>query len=88
MTDNGQRKCFFMGKKRKKYKFSNGLNGVNRFYFPYRYTPPELGGSRYLEISPEFLGQDLMFEDTEPYGGYTGVLKDDNEAPVQDTDDL
>ena len=74
--------------KRRSYRFSSGLNGVDRFYYPYRFTPPELGGARYLDISPEMLGQDLMFSDTDPNGMYTGVTEDDYDRPVQDVDDL
>ncbi|HAN21957.1 MAG: hypothetical protein A2Y15_05730 [Clostridiales bacterium GWF2_36_10] len=77
-----------MGKRRRRYNFMSGLNGVDRFYFPYRFTPPELGGSRYLNISPESIGDDLLFSDTDPNGSYTGVPRDDNEVPVQDADDL
>jgi hypothetical protein len=76
-----------MGRRRRRFKFSNGLNGVDRFYYPYRFTPPELDGSRYLNISPEISGQDFS-SDTDPNGSYTGVPKDDSEVPVQDADDL
>ena len=57
-----------MGKKRRKYsrfhsenRFTNGLHGVNRFYYPYRFTPPELNGSRYLDINSELLMQDVIY---------------------------
>ncbi|PKM61386.1 MAG: hypothetical protein CVU97_07230 [Firmicutes bacterium HGW-Firmicutes-21] len=77
-----------MGKRRRRYKFTNGLNGVDRYYYPFRFTPPELDGSRYLNINPDFIGQDIMYSDTDPNGSYTGVPRDDNEVPVQDADDL
>ncbi len=72
--------------KRRKYRFS-GINCTNRFYYPYRYMPPELNGTRYYDICQEFAGQDLMFSDTDPDGSYTGVPRDDL-YPVQDADDL
>ena len=75
-----------MGRKRK-YRFRSGISGSDRFYYPNRYTPPELNGTKYYDICAEFLGQDLMFSDTDPDGSYTGVPKDGSE-PVQDADDL
>lgn len=75
-----------MGRKRK-YRFSNGINGTDRFYYPYRYMPPELNGTRYLDLCAEFSGSDLMLSDTDPDGSYTGVPTDDTQ-PVQDADDL
>ena len=60
-------------KKRRRYRFQSGINGVDRYYYPYRYTPAELNGTKYLDICPEFLGQDQMFANTDPEGSYTGV---------------
>lgn len=84
-----------MGNRRKRYsrlfsenRLTNGLNGMNRFYYPYRSTPPELNGSRYLDINSDIASQDLLLSDTDPNGSYTGVPRDDNEVPVQDADDL
>lgn len=77
-----------MGRKRRSFNFTNGLNGVNRFYYPYRFTPPEMNGSRYMDISSEIPGKDILYSDTDPSGSYTGVPRDDNEVPVQDADDL
>ncbi len=77
-----------MGRKNRNFRFLNGLNGVNRFYYPYRFTPPELGGSRYLDITQEIKDQDLMMSDLDPNGSYTGVSKDGKSVPVQDADDL
>jgi hypothetical protein len=77
-----------MGRRNRNYKFLNGLNGVNRFYYPYRFTPPELGGSRYLDLSRDFNEQNIMKSDLDPNGSYTGVQTDDESVPVQDADDL
>ena len=74
-------------KKRRRYRFQSGINGVDRYYYPYRYTPAELTGTKYLDICPEFLGQDQMFANTDPEGSYTGVPRDGGE-PLQDADDL
>ena len=32
-------------------------------YYPYRYDPPELDGTRYLDLCAEFSGQDEEFAD-------------------------
>lgn len=77
-----------MGRKRK-YRFPNGINGVDRFYHPYRSTPPAIfkNGLNYIDISAETSRPCDMFSDTDPNGMYTGVSRDGSE-PIQDADDL
>lgn len=31
--------------------------------YPYGYEPPELDGAKYLDLCPEFLGEDELFAD-------------------------
>ncbi len=75
--------------KKKNKKPSNLVSphGSDRYYYPYRYTPPELNGTKYLDISAEFSGQDQMFAHFDPQGSWTGI-SDDGSPPVQDADDL
>ena len=47
-------------------------------YYPYRYMPPELHGAKYLDMCPEFLGQDQMFSDIDPTGQYTSAIRDED----------
>lgn len=77
-----------MGRKQK-YRFPNGINGVDRFYHPRRSTPPAIfrNGLNYTDISAEISRPCDMFSDTDTIGMYTGVPKDGGE-PIQDADDL
>ncbi|HOJ47647.1 MAG TPA: hypothetical protein PLD48_02100 [Bacillota bacterium] len=77
-----------MGRKNRSFRFLNGLNGVNRFYYPCRFTPPEIDGSRYLDITQEIKDPNWMTSNQDPNGSYTGVPTDGKHVPVQDADDL
>lgn len=78
-----------MGKQRR-YRFPQGINGVDRFFYPKLHphpqaSPNDINGTRYFDISNN-LGID-MYSDTDPFGQYTGVSRD-GLVPLQDADDL
>ncbi len=77
-----------MGRKRK-YRFPNALNGVNRFFYPHPATTPDIFGNglNYTDISAETSRPSDMFAPTDPMGMYTGVTEDGS-RPIQDADDL
>lgn len=52
MRNNNRERVIFMKKSKKQYKPP---------YYPYRFEPPELEGTRYLDLCAEFSGQDQAF---------------------------
>ena len=77
-----------MDKKKKKRVFPRDIRKNSRFFYPYSHRPTDISGSQFLDISPEMLGDDLLFSDTDPGGSYTGVPGEPDDVPVQDADDL
>ena len=77
--------------KRQKYRFPQGINGLDRLFRPNLHPHPQsnygdLGGSRYFDIDSDDY-RDSMYSDTDPFGQYTG-LPADGGMPIQDADDL
>ncbi len=87
-----------MGKQRN-YRFPQGINGTDRFYYPHRHANqgnfPNIifngntaNGSRYFDISEGFEYGSDMFSNTDVWGSYTGIPTDETDRPIQDADDL
>ncbi len=84
--------------KRKNYRLPQGINGVDRFYFPHRHATQgifpnitfngDVNGTRYFDISEGFELGSEMYSPTDPFGSYTGVPMDETDRPIQDADDL
>lgn len=77
--------------KRRKYRFPQGINGLDRFFYPNLHphpqaSPGDLRGSGYFDISDNSFGSN-MYSETDPFGQYTGITKDGS-MPIQDADDL
>lgn len=70
-----------MDKKKKKTAFPKDIRKNSRFFYPYNQRPIDISGNQFLDISPEMLGEDLLFSDTDPNGSYTGVPKDSDDVP-------
>ena len=77
-----------MEKKKKKTAFPKDIRKNSRVCYPYNQRPIDISGNQFLDISPEMLGEDLLFSDTDPNGSYTGVPRETDDVPVQDADDL
>lgn len=77
--------------KRRRYRFPQGINGVDRFFYPKLHphpqaSPNDISGLGYYDGSPNYYGND-MYSPTDPFGQYTGITKDGS-VPLQDADDL
>ena len=77
--------------KRKRYRFPQGINGLERLLYPNLHphpqaSPADVNGTRYFDIASENYGND-MYSRTDPFGQYTGVPAD-GLMPIQDADDL
>lgn len=76
-----------MEKKKKKTAFPKDIRKNSRFFY-LTTAAVDISGNQFLDISPEMLGEDLLFSDTDPNGSYTGVPRETDDVPVQDADDL
>lgn len=77
--------------KRKKYRFPQGINGVDRFFYPNLHphpqaNPNDISRVGYYDISPASYGSN-MYSNTDILGSYTGIAEDGS-MPIQDADDL
>lgn len=77
--------------KRRRYRFPQGINGLDRFFYPNLHPHPQanpidLSGTRYLDIHAHNYDNN-MYSETDPFGQYTG-LPADGGMPLQDADDL
>ncbi len=73
---------------RKKYKFPQGINKRNRFYYPKSQSENSLFKSENpTNYVLDTFGIDV-YSDTDVLGSWTGVPRDYGEMPTQDADDL
>ena len=71
--------------KRRQYRFPQGINGVDRYYYPRRQTFPDASPTNYVT---ELFGNNETESNSDILGSYTGFPKDGTSIPVQDADDL
>ncbi len=71
--------------KRKKYRFPQGINEIDRYYFPHRNPNPQLFPTNYVN---DLFGSREMLSESDVLGSYTGVPTDGYDRPIQDADDL
>ncbi len=77
--------------KRRNYRFPQGINGVDRFFYPKLHPHPQadpmdIRGAGYYDMSATQYGSN-MYSDTDILGSYTGITEDGS-MPTQDADDL
>ncbi len=77
--------------KRKRYRFPQGINGIDRFFYPHLHphpqtSPNDISGTRYFDLTDDSYGSN-MYSETDPFGQYTGMTFDGS-MPIQDADDL
>ncbi len=73
---------------RKKQKVFHGINKKDRYYYPKRQSDTNIFPSdNPTNYVVDIFGDDRS-SDTDYYGSYTGVPKDENDYPLQDADDL
>ena len=71
--------------KRRQYRFPQGINGIDRYYYPRRQTSPDVNPTNYVT---ELFGYNDTDSNSDILGSYTGVPKDGTSIPTQDADDL
>lgn len=73
---------------RKKQKSFQGINRQDRYYYPKSRSDTNLFSSdNPTNYVIDIFGND-MSSDTDYFGSYTGVPKDERDSPLQDADDL
>ncbi len=78
-----------MKRKKRRFIFSNGLHGGNRYYAPGRNDDPDINENEYMMKDDVYASSASDgYSATDPQGSWTGVPRDDLEMPVQDADDL
>ena len=73
---------------RKKQRFFQGINQTDRYIHPRRQSERNIFNSdNPTNYVIDLFGNDLT-SDTDYFGSYTGVPKDERDSPLQDADDL
>lgn len=76
-----------MKRKKRRFIFSNGLHGGNRYYSPHQSGNHSISDNAYMMNDDMYYTAD-GYSGTDPQGSWTGIPVDDDETPVQDADDL
>jgi len=71
-------------RKKRRFIFTNTLNGGNRYYYPNEHG----GVNRYTLDNDVCFGDETQSSPADPEGSWTGVPIDKDEKPLQDADDL